>query len=852
MAGISTSIQIADRVTPVLQAITSSMNLMVNSFSAADVASSNAIDPSAFQTAQQEIINASAALQQYQEEIERVRNTPLPSPTPPEPMPVQTWKNTARPQVFMNSGADRFEAELYSANNMAQQLYQSQRAISQQARQMQVTPPGMLNDVVNIENRMQMLANRIQEINSIPIDLRTERTNNELETLRGNLDQALNIQNELTAAISRMDINAANAAYRRLNTIVDSTEQNIRNNLTAQEQFNNAIRNSQASASGLESTIKRYAALLVSAATAGKAVSIADEVTQTTARLELMNYGLDTTAKMQQKIYQSAQRSRGAYQTTADVVAKLGMQARGAFSSNDELIAFTEQLNKTFVIAGASAQGVDSVMLQLTQSMASGKLQGEELNAVLDNAQPIVQNIADYMDVPVGKIKQLAADGAISAEIIKNAMFAAADETNAKFEQMPLTFSQVATSIQNQALMAFQPALQQLSAVTQTEGFNALVDNITNGIQTMASLAVQALNLMGQAALWVQENWSWLGPTIGGVTAAIMAYNIATGIQALLTGASTLAIIIQTLATEGLTAALLSCPLVWIAIAIGAVIAAIIAWIHHVGGLKVAWLICVNKVLTVAETLKLGFVLLWGHLQNGIDNMVYGFASFKVGVLNALGDVKVKGLMILQNFINGAIDYINKLIEVANSIGVISIDTIQHVEFGTAAALEEEAKQGQREADLAALEESNATAKAERDAKFRNMYKEAKESEAKRLEGIEAAKQESQEKNAKEKAEENNYIPDAVPIGEIAGNTGKTAGNTAAMADSMDILDEDLKYLRDAAEQEIINRFTLAELKVDVNNNNTLTTQTDFEDVNRQLADVTGEILNIAAEGGHI
>lgn len=837
MAGISTSIQIADRVTPVLQAITSSMNLMVNSFSAADVASSNAIDPSAFQTAQQEIINASAALQQYQEEIERVRNTPLPSPAPPEPMPVQTWKNTARPQVFMNSGADRFEAELYSANNMAQQLYQSQRAISQQARQMQVTPPGMLNDVVNIENRMQMLANRIQEINSIPIDLRTEQTNNELETLRGNLDQALNIQNELTAAISRMDISAANVAYRRLNTIVDSTEQNIRNNLTAQEQFNNAIRNSQASASGLESTIKRYAALLVSAATAGKAVSIADEVTQTTARLELMNYGLDTTAKMQQKIYQSAQRSRGAYQTTADVVAKLGMQARGAFSSNDELIAFTEQLNKTFVIAGASAQGVDSVMLQLTQSMASGKLQGEELNAVLDNAQPIVQNIADYMDVPVGKIKQLAADGAISAEIIKNAMFAAADETNAKFEQMPLTFSQVATSIQNQALMAFQPALQQLSAVTQTEGFNALIDNITNGIQTMASLAVQALNLMGQAALWVQENWSWLGPIIMGVVAAVGAFTIATTAQSVAMGV--------------LNAVMNANPIILIITAIGAVIAAIIAWIHHVGGLKVAWLICVNKVLTVAETLKLGFVLLWGHLQNGIDNMVYGFASFKVGVLNALGDVKVKGLMILQNFINGAIDYINKLIEVANSIGVISIDTIQHVEFGTAAALEEEAKQGQREADLAALEESNATAKAERDAKFRNMYKEAKESEAKRLEGIEAAKQESQEKNAKEKAEENNYIPDAVPIGEIAGNTGKTAGNTAAMADSMDILDEDLKYLRDAAEQEIINRFTLAELKVDVNNNNTLTTQTDFEDVNRQLANVTGEILNVAAEGGH-
>ena len=184
------------------------------------------------------------------------------------------------------------------------------------------------------------------------------------------------------------------------------------------------------------------------------------------------------------------------------------MQARGAFSSNDELIAFAEQLNKSFVIAGTSAQGVDSVMLQLTQSMASGKLQGEELNAVLDNAQPIVQNIADYMGVPVGQIKKLASDGAISAEIIKNAMFAAADETNAKFEKMPLTFGQVANNIKNQALMAFQPALQQLSAVTQTEGFSTLTESVTSAIQTLAGGAVQALNLMGQAAVFVQDRKS--------------------------------------------------------------------------------------------------------------------------------------------------------------------------------------------------------------------------------------------------------------------------------------------------------------------------------------------------------
>ena len=370
---------------------------------------------------------------------------------------------------------------------------------------MKAVPPGMINDVATTEIRMQSLTNRIQKLNSIPVKFRTEQTNNELEALRGKLSQAVNVQGQLNAAMGRMDISATNAAYQQLNSIMDSTERDIRENFSAQEQFNRSVKGGQSAAGGLESSIKRYAAMLISAATAGKAISLADQVTQTTARLDLMNYGLDTTEQLQQKIFQSAQRSRGAYQTTADAVAKLGMQARGAFSSNDELIAFAEQLNKSFVIAGTSAQGVDSVMLQLTQSMASGKLQGEELNAVLDNAQPIVQNIADYMGVPVGQIKKLASDGAISAEIIKNAMFAAADETNAKFEKMPLTFGQVANNIKNQALMAFQPALQQLSAVTQTEGFSTLTESVTSAIQTLAGGAVQALNLMGQAAVFVRR-----------------------------------------------------------------------------------------------------------------------------------------------------------------------------------------------------------------------------------------------------------------------------------------------------------------------------------------------------------
>lgn len=820
-------------MTPVLQSITTAMNMMVGSMTAAQTASDVGFNPEQALAMQLAVAGASAQLAQYQEELENVKNTPVAAPDPPE------WNSVSNQPVFMTSGAERFESEYQAAAAAAQQLIQNQKAISGQAVRMKAVPPGMINDVATTEIRMQSLTNRIQKLNSIPVKFRTEQTNNELEALRGKLSQAVNVQGQLNAAMGRMDISATNAAYQQLNSIMDSTERDIRENFLAQEQFNRSVKGGQSAAGGLESSIKRYAAMLISAATAGKAISLADQVTQTTARLDLMNYGLDTTEQLQQKIFQSAQRSRGAYQTTADAVAKLGMQARGAFSSNDELIAFAEQLNKSFVIAGTSAQGVDSVMLQLTQSMASGKLQGEELNAVLDNAQPIVQNIADYMGVPVGQIKKLASDGAISAEIIKNAMFAAADETNAKFEKMPLTFGQVANNIKNQALMAFQPALQQLSAVTQTEGFSTLTESVTSAIQTLAGGAVQALNLMGQAAVFVRENWSWLGPIILGVVAAVMAFTVATTAQSVAMGL--------------LNAVMNANPIILIVSAIIAVVAAIVAWIHHVGGLKVAWLTCVNIVLSRVDMLKLGFAVAWNAIQNGIDTMQYGFEAFKAGVLNAIGNLKVKGLTLLQDFINGAIDRVNAFIETVNQIAGTSIETVAHVEFATSAAVEEEANQKQRAADLAALKEKNAADKQDRQQQLAEQQRQADRARMERQADIAVAKAEAEEKkNAKKTAEEGNYNPEAASVGDIAGNTGKTAANTAAIADSMDIMDEDLKYMRDAAEQEIINRFTLAELKVDVNNNNTLTKKADFEDLGAFMNTFTSGVLAAAAEGGHI
>ncbi|PJJ30544.1 tape measure domain-containing protein [[Clostridium] celerecrescens 18A] len=795
MAGLQTSIQLQDRMSAVLNNITSSMSIMLSTFEQAQAATDAGLNAASMDAAKQGIAEASAEMARYREEVERVAATP--SPAPQEP----AWKSTAASAVFMNSGADRFQAEYQAADQMARQLYESQKAISAQARSMRVTPPGMLNDVVATENRMQALSQRIQQLNSIPVNLRTDQTNNELESLRGKLSQAVSVQEALNQAMGRMDISAANAAYQQLNSVMDSAERNIRDNLNVQNQFNNSIRDGTSAASGLWSKLKGVAAGAGIAFSAQKVITLSDSVTQTTARLNLMNDGLQSTEQLNQMIFASAQRARAPYMDTASAIAKMGLNAGNAFSSNKDLIAFMEQVNKQFVIGGATAQEQSNAMVQLSQAMAAGALRGEELNSILDAAPGIARTIEKNMGWAEGSIKKYAEKGAVSAQVVKASLLNMADETNAKFNSMPMTFSQVMTSIQTTLLQTFYPVIQAI----------------------------------GQGATFINNNWSSIAPIFYGLATGILVAAAAWGVYKAVTWLSVAA-------NQALLASMLSNPFLWIAIVIGIIVAAIYKWVQSVGGIRVAWLICVNAVLTQADKLKLGFMMAWMNIQNGIDNMLYGFEAFKVGVQNAIGNMKIKVLNTLQSLVNGAIDRINKLINVANSVGGLSIQLIDHVEFAADAAIEEQIKQRQRAADLAAQKDANAAAKAGRKNDYDRAVRAADDARMQRQAGIEGAKADAARRAAE----------DDGAAGAIAGNTEKTAGNTARMADTMDALDEEIKYMRDAAEQEVINRFTLAELKIDMTNNNTLKTETDFDRMNGMLNDLTDEILSTAAEGGHL
>lgn len=525
------------------------------------------------------------------------------------------------------------------------------------------------------------------------------------------------------------------------------------------DNFNNRQEQAEHGANRVKSVWSKMGGVIKSALAAfsvKKIVELADGMTTTRARLDLMNDGLQTTAELQDMIMKSANRSRAAYSTTADAVAKMGIMAGDAFSSNEELIAFSELINKQFTIAGTSAAGIDAAMLQLTQAMSSGVLRGEELNSVFEQAPTIIQTIADYLGVPIGKIREMAAEGQITSTIVKNAMLASADEINAKFAAMPMTFSQVWTIAKNIALEAFTPVL----------------------------------TLIGQGAQWIYDNWSMIAPVFWGLAAAALSYTAATWIA---NGA-----------TQAFFTTLLTSSLFWIALAIGVVVAAIYKWVQSVGGLKVAWLICVNAVLTAWDWVKIGFLTGVYFVMNLWNRLQLAFYTASVNIQNFMGDMKAGVLTILQNMVNGAIDIINGFINTLNKIPGVSIDAIEKVTFGTTAQMENDAAKQARAADLAAYQDQINSQIAERDSALSAMKAEARAATAQREAEIAAAKAESAAAGNGSTEPDWSAYANTDP-GDI-GNVDRV-GSVGSIDEDVNIADEDLKFLRDVAEMRYVQNF---------------------------------------------
>jgi tape measure domain-containing protein len=265
--------------------------------------------------------------------------------------------------------------------------------------------------------------------------------------------------------------------------------------------------------------------------------NVSDEFILTNARLDLMNDGLVDTAQLQDKILASAQRSRAEYGATASSIAKMGILAKDAFNSTEEIVAFTELMNKSFKVGGAGIQEQTSAMYQLTQAMAAGKLQGDEFSSIMENAPMVASAIAEFTGKSKGELKEMSSEGLITADIIKGALFAAADDINGKFATMPKTFGDTWTSVKNQTLEAFQPVMERMNEFVNSDGFQTFSNNAMRGITWVANKTVDLMNLVTDAVGWVKDNESTVKNVLYGIGAVlgtvVIAKTIAAGAAAI-------------------------------------------------------------------------------------------------------------------------------------------------------------------------------------------------------------------------------------------------------------------------------------------------------------------------------
>jgi len=298
-----------------------------------------------------------------------------------------------------------------------------------------------------------------------------------------------------------------------------------------QDRLNTSMRSGATAADSLIRKVMRLAAAYAGLQSAQKFISLSDTWTQTTARLGRMNDGRQTTPQVQDMIYNAAQRSRGDYQDTADMAAKLGTLAPDAFGSTAEVVAFAEQINKQFALAGTNAQGAQAAMLQLTQAMSSGVLRGEELNSVLEQAPTITRAIADYLGVSIGKMRDLASEGKITADVVKAAIFSAAEETNAAFESIPLTFSQAMTVVKNEGLNTLRPVLEELNAFLNSDIGRDALDGFISAVRMGGAMLLWLVRLTERGAAFIMENWDNVSTLLIAGAVAVAAVMTASAIQ---------------------------------------------------------------------------------------------------------------------------------------------------------------------------------------------------------------------------------------------------------------------------------------------------------------------------------
>lgn len=909
MSSIQTGIELNDQFSGVLNNIISSVNLAVSAMYDMQQSMNADIDTSSIEGARDEINQTTAAIEAMNQAASRQtapdiappvvdggNQEPIPVPVdpvlpdplvenpepirpeiqpnaPPDPEPVEipvTW-NTDGMDVFTGTGVERFQQEVQSANDMLNTLNTTQARISQTAQGMDILPDAAVQDMNTMQQRLSAIQQRIQQIENNPVNVGADNANAELEQLRMQLNQAIQEQNSLNQAMQNMDVSAANDAYLRLSQTVGNTERYIRDNVDEQGRFNQEISAGTQQANELTNTIKRAVAAYISIQSVGKALNISDELVQTTSRLNMMNDGVQTTAELVNMVYAAAQDARGSFGQMADVVARFGNNAKDAFSSSEEVVAFADLIQKQMTIAGASTQEAANAELQLSQALGSGVLRGDELNSIFEQAPNLIQNIADYLDVPIGKIREMAADGELSADVVKAAIFSAADDINSKFNEMPMTWGQIWQSMQNTALIAFQPVLQRLNDLANSEAFQTFIQGAIEAMATLANILLNVFDLAVSIGTFIGDNWSIIAPIVYGIVAALTAYIAISAIVAAINGVmamaegvkaaaqmmATGATFAETAAQQGLNAALMACPLTWIIMLILALIVVIFA-------------VC-NAIAKMTGIANSGFGVITGGVNVVIQffkNLGLTVANIALGIGNAIAALASNMMTAFHNAICSVQSWFYNLLSTALSVieGICSaLNKLPFVEFdysGISSAADDYAAKASEAAgnkeDYQSISDAFNEGFTTFDAFQDGWASDAFNAGAAWGDGI--ADKVSNfslsdvfgQTDIPNVGDYTSGFNDAIANSGVGDSIGNIDDNTGKIKDSLDVTEEDLKYLRDIAEQEAINRFTTAEINVDMSGmQNTVNSGDDIDGFMTKLTDSVNEAVDNMTEGVH-
>lgn len=671
------------------------------------------------------------------------------------------------------------------------------------------------------------------------------------------------MQSVSSRAIDTAALRAARAELDRIDIAAEQVEAGLRDASVQQGDFNRQLAAGSSQANGLLTKVKQmvsvYAGIrtvragidFIQNATSAQDIQQQYETKLQTVMGQRMNAGqvefqavLDT-ASMQQQIgvigdevqlagagqLATFLNSTEALNTLIPAMDNLAASQKGCSASAEDLANIGNMMGK---VMQGQVGALTRVGVTFTDAQEQALKYGNEQERAATLAQVIADNVgqmnAALANTPQGIIASMKNDWGDVFEVVGQRLY----------PSVVMFF---------QTLQSYMP---QASAMVMNLA-NAMVPGIdwlaTTGIPAIVNAASVLYQIVSGVGNFIAGNWGAIEPVIWGLAGAFTAYTIALGINTVVTW-------IANGAAKAFFATLLANPLFWIAIAIGIVIAAIVAWVNHIGGLRVAWLTCVNAVMTAGDNLKLAFAFMSMHVQNTLYDMQYAFAAVKVGILNALSLMKVGGLAIIEAFLNGVIDRINRLIEFVNNIPGVSIEAIGKVELVASAAAEEQAKIQQRASDLAAMKEENSAAQKANQQNY--MWQKLQADAAKDQRNWEIWQlQQKGKSSALDLAAASSYSIAAMAyddlaggIGDIGGNTGNTAGNTARMADSMDMAEEDLQSMRDMAEAEVINRFTTAELTVNMGGiTNQVNSQMDLDGIGSYLEEQIFGVLETAAEG---